>query len=133
MLMLTPTDGSSTYLGRKKRLLDQHVGAERNATTLMAARDSKLVFPFERVSSGMVAEADHQEGLLLNEESTVREEEYGDESEPGRDLVFRERLPNESLSMAEESNLHPEQQLICFSVMEGVQLEQGMADRWLNN
>lgn len=67
----------------------------------MAARDSKLVLPFERVSSDMIAEADSRDGdlqeelILNNEESTIREDEYGDESGLGRDFAAgQERLPN---------------------------------------
>ena len=50
LLMLTPTGGSSSYLTRKKRLLDEHLGGDHSGTSKMQRSNAP---PFERPSSGL--------------------------------------------------------------------------------
>jgi len=77
--MLTPTGGSSSYLTRKKRLLDEHLGGDHSGTSKMQ-RSIRNAPPFERPSSGLESIDYRDEEEMIFNESTVKEDEYGQEA-----------------------------------------------------
>ena len=148
LLMLTPTGGSSSYLTRKKRLLDEHLGGDHSGTSKMQRSNAP---PFERPSSGLESIDYRDEEEMIFNESTVKEDEYGQEV-PSKAISQMQHSVSDSQEnacswmqylagtdseelktpvRAKESHLHPVS--LAFSVTDGVYLDKATADRWLTN
>ena len=92
---MTPTDGSSSYLARKQRLLDEHLNDQPTYTITatnyinngLGSKFGQLVLPFESDSGPKFPLVDTDDpNTVISDyqqpeaaESTIKEDEYGSE------------------------------------------------------